>query len=191
VSGLPGQLTVAARRRRAPVIIVAALAAAGVGAWLARSAAAGSGAVSIISVNELRTAMKGHRGRVLVLHLWATWCMPCLEELPLVGALAREAPARGVDVLSVSLDDPTSRSAEAVARVLKERGSAAMSRTILRVDDADALIASIDPRWEGAIPAFFAYDRQGRLRHAQVGEMTRNAFDQLVGDLLSAPAVKK
>jgi thiol-disulfide isomerase/thioredoxin len=147
--------------------------------------------VDIISVGQLRAAMKGHRGRVLVLHMWATWCGPCLEELPLVGALATEAPARGVDVLSVSLDEPTARAAETVAKVLRERGSSAMSRTILRVDDPDALIASIDPTWEGAIPAFFAYDRQGRLRHAQVGEMTRDGFDRLVRDLLGGPAVKK
>jgi thiol-disulfide isomerase/thioredoxin len=147
--------------------------------------------VNIVSIDQLRTLMNGHRGRVLVLHLWATWCTPCLQELPLVGALAREAPARGVDLLSVSLDDPTPRAAETVARILRQRGSAAMSRTILRVDDPDALVASIDPRWEGEIPAFFAYDREGHLRHAQVGEMTRVAFDELVGDLVAAPAVKK
>jgi thiol-disulfide isomerase/thioredoxin len=176
------------------VMAVAVAVVAGGALLAARTRAAGApnrGAVSIISVDELRAAMKGHRGRVLVLHLWATWCLPCLQELPLVGALAREAPARGVDVLSISLDDATAKSAEEVSRVLGERGSAAMSRTIVRTDNTDALIASIDPRWEGAIPAFFAYDRQGRLRHAQVGEMTRNGFDELVKDLLTAPVVKK
>ena len=155
------------------------------------TAAANREPVRIISVNELRAAMKQHRGRVLVLHLWATWCQPCLRELPLVGALARDAPADGVDVLSVSLDDPTVKAAKAVARVLEQRGSTAMSRTIVRTDDPDALIASVDPKWEGSIPAFFAYDREGRLRHAQVGEMTRDAFHELVRDLLTAPVVKK
>jgi thiol-disulfide isomerase/thioredoxin len=155
------------------------------------AAAVNRGSVRIISVRELRAAMKQHRGRVLVLHLWATWCEPCLRELPLVGALAREAPADGVDVLSVSLDDSTARAAEEVARVLEERGSTAMSRNIVRMDDPDALVASIDPRWRGDIPAFFAYDRRGRLRHAQVGEMTRDGFHDLVKDLLTAPVVKK
>jgi thiol-disulfide isomerase/thioredoxin len=147
--------------------------------------------VRVISVPELRAAMKRHRGRVLVLHLWATWCEPCMQELPLVGELAREAPAEGVDVLSISLDDSTARSAQVVARVLEERGSAAMSRTIVRMDDPDALINSIDPHWQGDIPAFFAYDRKGRLRHAQVGEMTRDGFHEMVKDLLTAPVVKK
>jgi thiol-disulfide isomerase/thioredoxin len=182
------------RHRRGPLVVAVVLAlatAAGVIMKAQAERAAAANPVRIISVDELRSAMKGHRGRVLVLHLWATWCVPCLQELPLVGALAREAPARGVDVLSVSLDDPSPGSAAAVARVLSERGSAAMTRHILRVEDPEALVASIDPRWEGAIPAFFAYDRQGKLRHAEVGEMTRDGFDQLVRDLLPSGSVKK
>jgi thiol-disulfide isomerase/thioredoxin len=182
------------RRRRGPLVaaLVLALAtAAGVMMKAQAERAAAANPVRIISVDELRSAMKGHRGRVLVLHLWATWCLPCLQELPLVGALAREGPSRGVDLLSVSLDDPSPGSAAAVARVLSERGSVAMTRNILRVDNPEALVASIDPHWEGAIPAFFAYDRQGKLRHAEVGEMTRDGFDQMVRDLLTPSTVKK
>jgi thiol-disulfide isomerase/thioredoxin len=180
-----------ADRRRGPVLLAVGLTAVlAVGALVrarGEAAAASAGPVRVISLDELRASMKGHQGRVLVLHLWATWCLPCMEELPLVGELAREAPARGVDLVSVSLDDP--KEAAAVAKVLRDRGSAAMSRTILRVEDPERLVASINPKWEGAIPAFFAYDRSGKLRHAQVGEMTRTSFDELVRDLV--PAVKK
>ena len=90
------------------VAIVAATANDGVARPAKRAADSGA---SIISLDQLRSTMKQHRGRVLVLHLWATWCTPCLQELPLVGALAREARARGIDLYSVSLDDPTAQAA--------------------------------------------------------------------------------
>lgn len=159
----------------------------------ARAVAAPAGArkgdkaapVAIISAGDLKRALKKQKGRVVVLHFWATWCLPCLDELPLLSRIAGEAKARGIQLVSVSLDDPTARAAEKVGRVLDQRGQG-LDRTIVRVDDPDAFVESIDPRWQGEIPAFFLYDREGRLKRAHVGEMTQEHFDKLVADL--APA---
>jgi thiol-disulfide isomerase/thioredoxin len=165
--------------------------------WLALSLAAllAGGAAQavpvrpeIISLAQLRATMKKHQGRPLVVHVWASWCGPCVREMPLVARLARDARARGIEVLSVSLDAPTA--AAQVARVLDQKGAAAITRTILRMDDQDAVIAQLDPDWEGEIPAFFAYDRAGKLRRAHVGEMTQVKFQSLVGDLAGQPVKK-
>src|SRR5262249_5198712 len=91
------------------------------------------GEVAIISLDDLKTSVRKHRGRVVVLHFWASWCAPCMEELPLMGQLVGEARAKGVDILSVSLDDPTDRAAELVGRVLREHANDALSKQILRV----------------------------------------------------------
>jgi len=77
-----------------------------------------------------------------------------------------------------------------MVRVLDERGGAAINRTIVRMDDPDAVLAQVDPDWEGEIPAFFAYDRTGKLRRKHVGEMTRARFARLVKGL-AGPPVKK
>jgi len=150
--------------------------------FAARAVNAGEPA-AIVSEAELKSSLKKHRGRIVVLHLWATWCEACVEELPLVGKLAREAKTRGIDIVSVSLDDPSAGGAEKVSRMIDQRGGEAMSRTIVRIPDPDAFVAGIDPKWEGSIPAFFGYDRKGKLRRSLVGELTRPAFDQLVGGL--------
>jgi thiol-disulfide isomerase/thioredoxin len=146
--------------------------------------------VAIISLAEFTAAMKQRQGQVVLLHLWATWCTPCVRELPVVAAWAKVARARGVDVYSVSLDDASDRGAAKVARMLDERGSETMTRTILRLDDPDGFVARVDPSWEGAIPAFFVYDRTGKLRHAHVGDVTPERLDQLLGDL-AGKSVKK
>jgi len=49
-------------------------------------------------------AMGDFRGRPLVLNFWATWCPPCIEELPLLNAFHREHAARGWQVLGLAVD---------------------------------------------------------------------------------------
>jgi hypothetical protein len=95
---------------------------------------------------------------------------------------ARDARARGVDVLSLSLDDPA-RAGERVVRVLVQKAPT-LTRNIVRGGDADALITSIDSEWEGAIPALFAYDSQGRLRGRLIGEATRRDLENLISRLV-------
>jgi thiol-disulfide isomerase/thioredoxin len=122
------------------------------------------------------------RARPVLVHFWASWCGPCLEELPLVDKFARDARARGVDVLSLSLDDPDRASAR-VAEVLAARAPS-LTRNIVKVSDSDAFINAIDSQWEGSIPAVFAYDEKGRLRDRLIGEATRRDLDALVSKVV-------
>jgi thiol-disulfide isomerase/thioredoxin len=138
-----------------------------------------------ITPAQLKTALAGHKGRVLVLHFWATWCLPCMQELPWLAKLARDASNRGIDFLPVSLDDPTERSAAWVGRVLHAKTGDAAWSPILKWDRADAFIDDVDPAWRGEIPVFFSYDREGRLRHAVVGNLGRGDFERLVADLVA------
>ena len=150
----------------------------------ARPAPAQAPSARFITTAQLKATLASHKGRVVVLHLWATWCLPCVKELPLLARLAREASGRGIDFLAVSLDDPTERNAALVGRVLLAKTGNPEWSPILKADHADAFVADLDPRWEGEIPAFFAYDRNGHLRHTLIGNMSRGDFERLVSDLL-------
>ncbi|MCQ8277160.1 TlpA family protein disulfide reductase [Acetobacteraceae bacterium KSS8] len=50
------------------------------------------------------TTLASYRGRGVVLNLWATWCVPCVAELPSLDALARALAVKGIVVLPVSID---------------------------------------------------------------------------------------
>jgi peroxiredoxin len=49
------------------------------------------------------------KGKVVVVHFWATWCMPCREEMPALEAVWRQYHSKGFEVLAVSADRPRAR----------------------------------------------------------------------------------
>ncbi|HVR63276.1 MAG TPA: TlpA disulfide reductase family protein [Polyangia bacterium] len=142
--------------------------------------------VTLVDLDAIKQQMQRSRGRTLVVHFWATWCLPCLKELPVVNRFAQEKKAYGVDVLSLSLDDP--RATARVAKVLGE-SAPALTRTIAKIDDPDAFIAQFDHKWAGAIPAMFVFDAQGHLRARYIGEATRPDLDGLIQEAALEPGV--
>jgi thiol-disulfide isomerase/thioredoxin len=140
----------------------------------------------VLDLPAIKRQLKGSRGHVVLVHFWATWCGPCLEELPIIEKFAREGKARGVEVLSLSLDDPE-RSGARVTKVLSQVAPS-LTRSIARVGDADTFIGNFDGTWEGSIPALFAYDAEGQLRGSIIGEATRRDLDDLVGRALRVTA---
>ncbi|HEX7598584.1 MAG TPA: redoxin domain-containing protein [Polyangia bacterium] len=139
----------------------------------------------LISPAQLRADLAAHKGRVVVLHFWATWCEPCLEELPVLVPLAREASKHGIDILPVSLDEPTERNAALVGRILAAATGSPTWSPILKTENLERFVKEITPGWHGEIPAFFAFDRAGRLRHSLVGTLDPADFERLIGDLIT------
>jgi thiol-disulfide isomerase/thioredoxin len=48
-----------------------------------------------------------YKGRPLLLNFWATWCPPCVEELPMLDAFWREHASKGVQILGLAVDQPS------------------------------------------------------------------------------------
>jgi thiol-disulfide isomerase/thioredoxin len=52
-------------------------------------------------------AMQAFRGKPLVLNFWATWCPPCVAEMPLLDGFFRQNSARGIEVIGLAIDQPS------------------------------------------------------------------------------------
>lgn len=148
-------------------------------AWLMLSPA-----VALPSVNEssLPRLIQDYEGQVVVLNFWATWCGPCREEFPYFVALDRARRDQGLVVLTISMDEPEDA---AKAEAFLEKQGAEFPSYIRGFDDFEKFVNSIDPSWMGTLPATFVFDRLGKLRFRQFGEITRQQLNDAVDPLLA------
>ena len=132
---------------------------------------------------QVLDAVRAAQAKVVVVNVWATWCIPCREEFPDLMRLRRDYRAKGVDVLFVSGDFSSER--DAAAAFLSEQG--VDFPTYIKTGDDMAFINAFDPKWSGALPATFIYDGQGKLRHALLGKSSYAQFEAQVLDVLQTP----
>jgi len=142
----------------------------------------------LVDVQGIKGLLHQGRGHVVLVHFWASWCGPCMRELPIMDKFAHDMKPRGLEVVSVSLDNPGRPGvAEHVGALLRKQAPN-LTPNIARFIDSDELIAAISPRWTGAIPALFVYDHTGQLRGDMYGDSTRPELEQFVGGWLKAAA---
>jgi peroxiredoxin len=106
-------------------------------------------------------SLADHRGEVVVLSFWATWCKPCLLEQDLLAELQEKHRARGLTVLAVSTDGPETRSQVRMTAKRKRWGMAVL------LDPDGAAMGRWNPR--GKIPYTVFIDRAGRVAHVHEG----------------------
>jgi len=162
----------------------AAAPSAGAGSTAAADAAKAS--YTVVDLDGIKKLMSKGRGHVVLVHFWASWCYPCLQELPVVDRLARDYKGRGLEVLSVSLDNP--RTAGPRVGALLRKVAPNLTPAIAKFDDADGFISAFDRTWEGAIPAMFAFDQEGGRVGTLIGESTREELEKFVGRWLKPAA---
>jgi len=138
---------------------------------------------SILDLNEegWQQILARHRGRVVLVNFWATWCEPCREEYPALVRLHNTYRTQGLSLLAISMDEP--ESVPAIERFLKSRGAQFGSyRHNFR--DFGKFIDTVNPRWGGGIPASFLFDRQGKLVESWQGATSFEEFLRAVEPLL-------
>lgn len=87
----------------------------------------------------------------LVLNFWATWCSPCIEELPSFDALQQKHAGSDFQVIMISLDFKSKLDKTLIPFL--EKNQLKPEVALLADQDADSWIPKIHPNWEGAIPA--------------------------------------
>ena len=121
--------------------------------------------------------LSAHRDKAVIVNFWATWCTPCLAEMPALQAYYAKHKAEGLEILAISMNE--SRDLTAVRAVAKN-----FSFPIAMKSDSD--FKGLGRIWR--MPSTFVVDKQGVLRkHGSTGEaeVTLDSLESLVTPMLS------
>ena len=121
-----------------------------------------------IDLNGVAKLAKNETEKFTVVNLWATWCGPCVAELPEFVTLNRMYRHRPFQLVTISLDDPEKK-AEAL-KVLKEN-HVSSTNYILSSSDRDAFAEALDPKWPGPVPYTLIIAPGGEVVYRHAGEI--------------------
>ena len=108
----------------------------------------------------LRGELSASEGRIVLVNLWATWCTPCLREIPDLLTLEAELPARDFRLLAISMDDAYS---EGWVTEFKAKHFPTLMSFINAELDMDTLVSVIDPVWNETLPTSYIFNREGEV----------------------------
>jgi thiol-disulfide isomerase/thioredoxin len=110
-------------------------------------------------------SLSNYRGQVVLLDIWASWCGPCKQELPMLDDIASRLHHRGVEVLAVSVDQER----ENVVKFLGARGHWALT---IAHDSKGEIADRLQP---DKMPTSYIIDRQGIIRYVNYGFVPSDA----------------
>ena len=125
-------------------------------------------AFSTVDLTGRAVRLADYRGRAVLLNFWASWCVPCRKEFPLL----KGVEGKGVEVLGVVFQD----TADAAAAFMKEQQA-----TWPGLQDPGGRIAhDYDVGFRPGLPVTVLVDRQGRVAERHVGELRQEDLDHLL-----------
>lgn len=107
--------------------------------------------VKLINIDQLQERIKAGKDSTYVVNFWATWCAPCIKELPHFEKLGQEYKAEKLAVLLVSVDFKSKLTSAVVPFV--KRKNLKNQVFLLNESSPQEYIDRIDPSWSGSIPA--------------------------------------
>lgn len=119
--------------------------------------------------------LKPNNNKTKIINFWATWCAPCVKELPYFEAIRTQYPD-DVEVILISLDFPNQIETK-LKPFLKQKQ---LKSKVIVLDDVDmnSWIPAIDPNWDGAIPVTLIVNKNKRQFYPQ-----SFTYDQLASEV--------
>jgi peroxiredoxin len=126
--------------------------------------------VELATIDEAGVAKlaRNETDKLLVINVWATWCGPCVAELPEFVTMNRMYRKRDFQMITISMDEPEQK-ADAL-KTLRENHVAA-TNYISTITNRDKLADLLDPKWEGPVPYTLVIAPGGKVLYRKSGPL--------------------
>jgi peroxiredoxin len=137
-----------------------------------------------VSLNPLDVAganrlIKNGGKKLRLINVWATWCIPCVQEFSELVTLNRMYRDRGFELVTISTDEPAARE-KALSFLIRKQSSS--PNYIFTGDDKYKLIEAINPRWGGALPYTMLVEPGGKIVYSHEGAIDPSALKKMIFD---------
>jgi len=132
--------------------------------------------LEIFNFDAIQPLFHQENGKTYIINFWATWCAPCIKELPYFERIHAEQKDENVEVILVSLDMPTMWETQLIP-FIKERD---LRSKVVILDDPkqNTWIPKVDADWSGGIPATLIYNSDKRVFYEKSFE-----YEELIKEL--------
>lgn len=132
--------------------------------------------VKTVRFEDIQPLLQKSDDTVRVVNFWATWCIPCIEEMPYFTKAEQQYSDKNVEFIYVSLDFPRYMETKVIPFVKKHN----MNGLLFLLDDPDAnqWINQVDARWSGALPATVVY--KGEQKTFREGGITYKKLNKFI-----------
>jgi thiol-disulfide isomerase/thioredoxin len=130
---------------------------------------------SFKDITGKKVSLSDFKGKVILLDFWATWCVPCKQEIPGFIELQKKYGDRGLQIIGLSVDDSLNL-AKTYATQMK------MNYPILLAEGKEDILKAYDPI--PSIPVSIIIDRGGRIVSRHLGIASMDVFEKEIVPLL-------
>jgi thiol-disulfide isomerase/thioredoxin len=121
-----------------------------------------------VSLDDLKKLRSNPTGKVLLVNFWATWCGPCVHELPDLETTYRMYRLRDFDFVTVAAQMPDEQAG--VMKML-EKQHASSRNLLFGSTDTYAMQAAFNPKWESGVPYTMLIAPDGKVLYEEQGEL--------------------
>ncbi|HSL85837.1 MAG TPA: TlpA disulfide reductase family protein [Bacteroidales bacterium] len=134
--------------------------------------------IRMIGVPELDRILRNGDDRLFVVNFWATWCAPCVKELPVFEKASATYKTSNVSFILISLDFPSQ--IEKQLKPFLKKNKISLDVALMTDLDYNSWIEKVDPSWQGDIPATLFFNNKKKVRHFHAGEVSEADLNRFI-----------
>jgi len=134
--------------------------------------------VKLLTLNELEQRVASGKDTTYVVNFWATWCGPCVEELPYFERLNQENSKKPLKIILMSLDFKSKLKTDVIPFVAKHKIKSEVY--VVNEPDQQKFIDHVDKSWSGALPATLIWNNDKKVRSFYEQAFTYEQLNQTI-----------
>ena len=143
---------------------------------------ANSQSFEIVKFDKVESVLNSKNDTLYVLNFWATWCQPCVKELPYFDEMNAKYKNEKVKIILISMDFKSDVEARLIPFLEKRK----MNSTVWFLDETNQneFIPKVEDGWSGAIPFTIMVRGADMYRYWKEGKLSLKDLDKLIGENL-------